>query len=269
MELELLIVAMNQHDLSLCDDMNVKTNCIIASQCHEYKYISDKDKKAILICSDDIGVGKNRNKALYFSSKDILLFGDEDLVYIDDLENKVLEAYKALPNADAIIFQIESPGKDITAKIKEIRRVRWFNYAKYGAARLSIKKSSIQKYNIKFNELFGGGCKYGSGEDNIFIHDLLKKGAKIYTYPLLIAYEKENKSSWFKGYDEKYFYDNGALMASLYNKRKYIMSIIFLIKRNHSKNLSFFRKLFLYFNGAKNYDELLDYNEWKNKGKGI
>lgn len=52
----------------------------------------------------------------------------------------------------------------------------------------------------------------------MFIWDMLKKGMKIYTYPVVIAEVDQTTSSWFRGYNCKYFYDKGALYCALTNK---------------------------------------------------
>ena len=38
---------------------------------------------------------------------------------------------------------------------------------------------------------------------------------KLYTYPAVIASVKQEESTWFHGYDEKYLYDKGALFTSI------------------------------------------------------
>lgn len=264
MGIEVLVAAMNKKDTSLYQIMNIDVDMIIANQSdyNAYEEVNINGKSIKMITTNDRGVGKNRNKAIHFSSKDILVFSDEDLVYHDNVFSQIEKAYKELSDADAILFQVNTNRKDLSAQVQKCRRVNRFNYARYGAVRLSVKRNTILRFNCKFNELFGGGCIYSAGEDNNFIHDLIKNKAIIYTYPLLIASESDRQSTWFTGYNEKYFYDSGALMSAIYGKWKYIMSFVFLLKRNHNKDLSFKQKLKFYFIGAKNYKNLISYEEW-------
>lgn len=37
-------------------------------------------------------------------------------------------------------------------------RVRWYNYAKYGAARLAVRREALIKSDINFSLRFGGGA---------------------------------------------------------------------------------------------------------------
>ena len=59
--------------------------------------------------------------------------------------------------------------------------------------------------------MFGPGGIYSHGEDTLFIVDSLKKGLKVYGVNVLIGSASNSSSTWFNGYDEKYFFDKGAL----------------------------------------------------------
>ena len=58
--------------------------------------------------------------------------------------------------------------------------------------------------------------KYGSGEDSLFFRDCLREGLRIYTYPAVIGHLRPEPSSWFTGYNEKYFFDKGVLWSQLF-----------------------------------------------------
>ena len=68
--------------------------------------------------------------------------------------------------------------------------------------------------NITFALLFGGGAKYGAGEDVTFIQDCIKAGLRVYKSPIIVSTMKQDSSTWFKGYDRKYYKDKGALLAA-------------------------------------------------------
>ena len=90
--------------------------------------------------------------------------------------------------------------------IKKAHRVTWFNYLRYGTARISIRLDKIKKNAIYFNQCFGGGTDYSHGEDNLFLTSCLKNKMKIYALPIELAeLTEERVSTWNKGYDKKYF----------------------------------------------------------------
>ncbi|HAZ18610.1 MAG TPA: hypothetical protein DCY75_00365, partial [Clostridiales bacterium] len=52
--------------------------------------------------------------------------------------------------------------------------------------------------------------------DTLFLHSCLQKGLKIYAVPDSIAtLSDERESTWFRGYNEKYYYDKGVLFAAV------------------------------------------------------
>lgn len=53
--------------------------------------------------------------------------------------------------------------------------------------------------------MFGSGSEYSCGEDTIFMKELMDKGFRIYKSPLKIAKIDMSGSTWFSGYNEKFF----------------------------------------------------------------
>ena len=86
-------------------------------------------------------------------------------------------------------------------------------------------------YNsISFSLLFGGGARYGSGEDSLFLQECFKAGMKVYRSPIKVADIRQDTSSWFTGYNDKYYRDKGALFAALLPKGCRIYAFLTAIK---------------------------------------
>lgn len=260
MKIEVHVAAMHQSDLSIYEKMNINTDAIIANQCDTNKFDESiiNGKTVKMVSTNTRGVGKNRNFALMYSKGDIILFSDMDLTYYDGYERVILDEFESLPNADAIIFGLiyTRDGKFI-AEIKNTKkRVHIYNGMKYGTAGLAVKSKAVKKYNLHFSELFGGGCIYGSGEDSIFILDLLKSGCKVYSSDKIIAKCARDKSSWFEGYNDKYMYDRGALIASCFPKMKSIVKWYFPFRFRQLSEMNF-GSMIKYINyGIEGFDDL-------------
>lgn len=219
MKLQVLVSTMDQYDYELLSKMNIQSDAIIINQSNtnnvdEFLY---KGNKILFMSFNERGVGKSRNNALIRMDADICLMADDDMVYVDGYQDIVLNAFKKNPAADIILFNVPINKKngETIIKIKKSRRIRFINSLKFGTVNIAFRKESILKNNIFFSLLFGGGARYGSGEDSIFITDALKKGLKIYSTTEVIAEIEENQSSWFNGFDKKYFYDRGALFQAI------------------------------------------------------
>lgn len=238
MNIEVLLSTMNQKDMSIIDKMNIQGDAIIINQCDSYGYIEKNGTRHIKMYSfNEKGIGKSRNNALMRSTADICLMADDDMVYVDGYEDIVAGAFESNPKADMIVFNVKIHNKDGSSfKVKANERVRWFNCLKYGTVTFAFRRKKIIKNNIYFSSLFGG-AKYGSGEDSIFIWDCLRHGMKIYSDTTKIADVYNYESTWFNGYDEKYFINRGALFAAISKTMAHILILQFLLrKRSIYKN---------------------------------
>ena len=268
-KLQVLVTTMQQQDLQKYYEMNLHTDALFANQANRTEFVNEiiNGKSVEMITTSTRGVGKNRNIALMYSTGDILLIADDDVTYVDGYEKIILKAFEELEDADGIIFNIKTIGRDPDRRKNErITRLNFLNAFNYGAVRIAIKKNSIIREGITFNENFGGGTIYSAGEDSLFIRDLLKHKLRLYAYPETIAVVKQFESTWFKGYNKKYFYDKGALFYAL-DPRLYSI----LLKQDLARHMNLYKDSGLTVkeietlerNGARSYQNLVPYNESK------
>ena len=146
----------------------------------------------------------------------------------------------------------------LSEKEKKIyKRVRVWNCMRYGTARVAMRKGAIDKACLSFSTLYGGGAKYSSGEDSLFIRDAFRKKLKMYYCPVVIAKVKQEESSWFKGYNDKFFIDKGILIANAFPKMKSLLKFYFAYSlRNVSKEYSYFRIIKLMKKGFEEYKNI-------------
>ncbi len=218
MKLEVLISAVEKDAAALLSKMNIATDAILVNQCDRYGYETVSVPKGTARCFSmpERGVGLSRNTALLHASGERVLFSDEDIVLSSDYAEKVMDAYRALPDADLILFNVKVAPARRTYWNRSISRVTWKNYGRYPAYSISAKLSSLRRANVHYSLLFGGGAKYSNGEDSLFLRDCLRAGLTIYAHTACIGEEKERPSTWFNGYTEKFFRDRGVLYHHLY-----------------------------------------------------
>ncbi len=261
-KVQVLVACMNQKDDSLYKEMNLQTDAVLANQCDEYfykSYIKDGGNKVELVSSADRGVGKNRNKALMYATGEYLMCSDQDMIYVDGYDKIVEDAFKKCPNADIIVFNLEYLNRFTPARKEKgkFKKVHLWNCMRYGTARVAIRKSAIDKACLSFSTLYGGGARYSSGEDSLFIREAFRKGLKMYTSPVVIAKVKQEESSWFQGYTEKYFVDKGILIANAFPLMKNLLLYYFAYgMRNISEEYGFSEICKLMKKGFKEFKEL-------------
>lgn len=228
-KLEVLVSAVEKDAAKLISQMHINTDAVLVNQCDKYGFeriAADGEVKCFSM--PERGVGLSRNTALLHASKDVVLFSDEDIRLAADYKEKILEAYRRLPDADMILFNVQVAPSRRTYWNTKIRRVSFGNYGRYPAYSISARLSSLRRANVHYSLLFGGGAKYSNGEDSLFLRDCLRAGLHIYAHTACIGRELERESTWFSGYHEKFFRDRGVLYHYLYGRLALPLSLRFL-----------------------------------------
>ena len=271
-KLEVLVVTMHQNNLEKYKQMNIQTDVVLANQSDRRDYVEEiiNGNKLKMITTPYRGVGKNRNMALLYSTADYLLFADDDMIYVDGYEESIIKAFEELKNADVIIFSCNfTKGNIVFNAIKNnIKRLNVFNCFRYGTATMAVRRKSILKANIWFSLLFGGGTIYGSGEDSLFLKECIDKKLKIYSHDFIIGNCAKDESTWFKGYDEKFFYDKGALCAAMFHMLKYLAATKLLMRFKRLSDFSCAKCARLMIHGMKGFRSLSSYDKYVIYEKG-
>lgn len=236
---EVLISCMHEKDLSIIQKSNLKCKTLIVNQCVCEKETVDANGNTRMINTQDRGLSKSRNKAIDNAEGDICLIADNDEIFIDNLEEVILEAYRENPKADIIVFKICGRKDKFGGKRKKLGK---FQVLKVRSVQISFKLDKI-KNNIRFDEKLGAGTELGSGEENKFLLDCLKKGLKIFYVPIEILSLRENESTWFHGFTEEFFYNRGRVTSYIMGKFfAFFYGIFFIIKKRklYRNNLSSF-----------------------------
>lgn len=88
----------------------------------------------------------------------------------------------------------------------------------------------------------------------MFIVDGLKNKLKIYASKKNLGTVYHNSSTWFNGYEEKFFFDKGALLTAISPRHRIFMILQFLIRhREVLKNTTFVKAFKKMKNGSNDY----------------
>ena len=262
---QVLVATINRLDDSLAESMNIKSNVVIANQSDHNEIVKRKTQygEKLMITTSTKGVGLNRNIALLASECDILLFADDDVVYNDDMAKRVAQAFDDNPKADLIVFSIDiiRDGKVTEKRYLNNKRLRVFKALRYGTYTIAARRCSLIKHNITFNQNFGGGCNFGSGEDSLFIKSCFDHGLKVFSNSYVLGTCNKDSSTWFEGYNEKYFYDKGVLMRYLFPKSAYVFAMYFAVRFKKQTSVGLLRRIKLFYSGVRNGKTLTPYKK--------
>lgn len=231
MKVEVLASVMNQSMENIVRSMNLDSDAVIINQCDslQQEEMEYNGHKMRFFSFPERGIGKSRNEAIMRADSDICLFSDEDIVYEKGYEESIVAEFERNPRADMILFNIQVEESRRTYHITERKKVHWYNCGRYGAVSFAIRRESLLRSGVTFSLLFGGGAKYSNGEDSLFLKEFMSKGYQVYTAPVTIGRELAGDSTWFAGYNEKFFYDRGVLYHYLYGKPAVVFALRFLV----------------------------------------
>ena len=262
---EILCVTMHQNDFSKIEKMNIHSDVVFANQADttSFEQIEFEGHTAKMITTATRGVGVNRNFSLAYASADICLFADDDVTYVDNMEEIVLDEFEKNPKADIMIFHFETDDSQRPQESysKTKRRKKWQKLP-WAGFRIAFRLSAVKKANLNFTTLFGGGCIFPSGEDSMFLKDAVKAGLKIYVSNKTIGQVSFAESTWFTGYDKKYFYGVGAFYQCARKKTKSLRFLYTILRTRGQGLLSNKEKLKWLKYGALGYKKMLSYDQF-------
>lgn len=123
---------------------------------------------------NETGLSKSRNAALQRSLGRHIIITDDDVnINIKKLNELVNRAEKLLKEYTFITFNnSHKSGPSFKDRVHNI-----FSIMRVPSWTILLRSDITELYEIQFDERFGIGARYGSGEENIFLFDLLKSGA--------------------------------------------------------------------------------------------
>lgn len=243
------------------EEANIKTDTIIVNQVPEIENQIIESKKLnsnqIMYSYKEKGASKSRNRLLELSKGEISIFADNDIKYVDDYEEIIKKAYEKNKEADGILFYVENTNRqrEKNKKVKN-KKVKFLDVMRLRIYELTLKKEAIEKIKekgIRFDENFGPGAKIYKGEDTIFLSDLVKNKIKLYSVEQKIGTVGATESSWFKGFNNKYLYDQGAIFKRIAPSLYWILIIQYAIRKHklYKHNCSILESTKIMFKGAK------------------
>ena len=262
--LQLLVATMYLTDIiGLCDKMHIASDALIINQsdCVKYECLFYHGYKIECYTFAERGLSRSRNNALLRCTGEILCIADDDMVYTDTYREDIINEFQKHPEADALVFNVTALNDERSGKpIEKYARVGKRESREYGSVHIAIRKRALIGKNVYFNTLFGSGATYSCGEDTLFLKELIEKDLKLYKTPIRIASVDMSDSTWFKGYNEKYFKDKGALIEAAYPRCSYLLAILQSV-RNSKKSLGSYKKaakLFSYYtSGIADYRKVI------------
>lgn len=205
---EHLVSSMYEKDFSVLEESSIEADALLVNQCDmdSQENISHGDAHWRMIRTTERGLSRSRNMAIRNARGEICLVCDNDECFAAGYVEKILTAYEKYPMADVIIFDIGNQPK----RIKKIaHQMKYFELLRVSSWQISFRRNSLLEKQIVFDERMGAGTGNGAEEEVKFLMDCYRAGLKIWYVPEVIADLRENESTWFHGFDDKFFENRG------------------------------------------------------------
>ena len=258
---EVLLSAMYLEDERYVDTLNIRTDCVVINQCDREREagISHETPSGNIdityVETKERGLSKSRNMALSKAKGDICILCDNDVEYVEGYDRIINDAFTRFADADVLIFFISRPERRKPV-FDRPRKMGYLSVLKIFSPEIAFRRKSIE--GIRFNELFGAGAKYCMGEENLFLYDCLKKKKKIMYIPEMIAAVRDEESTWFKGFDKRFFISRGANYAAMSKSMSFLLMIQFAVRKRtlYAGNMKMTQALAAMFEGRREYLDL-------------
>ena len=267
-DLEILVSTMNRNSLDFLIPMFPfchfsDFSILIVNQTEENKLLVSDFPSIRVINSFEKGLSKSRNLALKNVIGKIVLIADDDVIYMNDFDTKIIQAYNQYDNKAVISFCIEKPNGLLFKKYspnakKNLSLMELFNVL---SIEISLNKLILDKLGITFDENFGLGSEFQMGEEAVFLSDIKNKNQQIAFVPSVIVIHSEISSTEKIDFSKRY-YVQGAFLTKVL-KEDYFMGLatkLFFDVKQKKLNLNQIPAAIKNANQGK-----MDYNKLTNK----
>lgn len=131
-----------------------------------------------IIFLDNRGLSVSRNKAIQYAcaeNYEWLIFSDDDIAHMDPI--------RAVKHQLSDLVLMRSSFPDGTQWKSYPEKFSFRHVTRFASFEIAVRCAFVEKYNLLFDERFGLGAKIGSGEENIFISSILKRGGNVSLFP--------------------------------------------------------------------------------------
>lgn len=240
MKIEHLVSTMFQKNMDFTHHMGCKEDMLVVNQTVTDNFLEElyEGRRHRMLSVTERGLSNSRNRLLENAKGDIVILGDDDLLYLEGYSQKIRKAYEDHPDADIIAFSFTQKQFESTRRqFKTARKLNLFTISKIASVEITFKAKAVLDAKLQFCPVLGLGAKYGACEENAFLADALRAGLTIWYVPETICYLKPDppeRVKWQKGFDQEYFVKRGACFYRIYGKLFGPFSLAFLLLKKRT-----------------------------------
>ncbi|MCF8272436.1 MAG: glycosyltransferase family 2 protein [Flavobacteriaceae bacterium] len=252
LKVEVLISAMHKMSLAFVENMFpfhelINLNILIINQTDKGKELQSTFPNIRVVNSYGKGLSKSRNLALQNAIGDICLIADDDVEYLPDFEETVINTFIKFPEASIVRFKIETFSgeayKRYPISSKKLNKKKEIENT--SSIEIAFKREAICN-KVQFNTNFGLGSYFTCGEEYLFLKETLKQHKKVYFENTAIVKHSVKRSTSNLGSDQfvkaqaALYYHDYKLLSYLY-----LFKFVFFLLRKRIISIKYFISKFM------------------------
>lgn len=241
LKVEILISTMNKTSLSFVKKMFPSYNLedlfiLIINQTEKDKELISNFNNIRVINVFEKGLTKSRNLAIKNAVGDICVIADDDVVYVDGFLKIIKKAFlNHRKKISVAIFKIETfTGENYKVYPGASKILNTHKYIKsVSSIEIAFLRKDIIENGILFNTHFGLGSTFTSGEEYLFLKEVINNDLIIsYENKVIVKHSLERSTSDVG--NDKYIYAKAALYYNDYKDFGYLflIKLIFFLLRH-------------------------------------
>nr|WP_315163113.1 glycosyltransferase [uncultured Flavobacterium sp.] len=248
-DLEIVLATMNRNSLDFLIPMFPFSDfsnfsILIVNQTQENNLLISEFPSVRVINSFEKGLSKSRNLGLKNAQGKILLIADDDVVFKNDFDSIIIDAYNKFPSATGISFYAEKPDgtlfkRSLSKTNEKISQLELFNIL---SIEMTFNSEMLAKLELQFDENFGLGSRFKMGEEAIFLSDVQSKNQQLIIEPQVVVIHPTESTDDIISFEERY-YIQGAFFKRVTNMNYYFglfLKVFFDLKQNKIKRSQVF-----------------------------
>lgn len=254
-DIEILIATMNRSNLDFLQPIfgftdYLQFKILIVNQTTEKNILKSDSKQIKVINMFEFGLSKSRNVALDNANSQLIIFTDDDVVFQQDFETKLLQVFNLHTLHDGFRFQFLNGKGNLAKKYPHHfeEKLSQFEILNTSSVELVFKSESIKHVSLKFDENFGLGSNFSMGEEAVFVSDAIKLGLNIGFVPTILVAHSQ-LSTGHKTIISKQYFIHSAVFYRIYGKM-YLFWIALKLFFDLKQRKVRFREIFKMFKQA-------------------
>jgi len=265
--LEILISTKDRDNLDFLNNIFVNNNAhsnpiLIINQTQNLNFSCPHSDNINLINVNEIGLSKSRNLAIANAKADICLLADDDIVYENNFESIILNAFNLNPSADIITFKMNDFKGNSFKDYPIIKKHNKKSLSFVNSVVIAFRRNSIISNKVFFDENFGLGSTFQTADEYVFLRNALNLNLNIVFHNEVILSHPVDSSGKDVASD-RILFAKGALFYKYYNILSLLKLIHYLYLMLKFKYISLGQVINKYLIGVKGIIKYIKVNNEK------